>query len=217
MNTQTAPVQASAPGEDELLKGTDGVYRWVHELNLYTNPAVLFVIWKIFLLIGAGEWVLSNLLNMNARDYWWEGFKSNAAFHLQFMLAFLALCTLGYYIYALIMGGKYCVLFEMDEQGVRHTQLPRQVKKAEALGALTVLAGLAGGSLATVGIGLNSASRSSMYSEFSRVKSIRASRWMKLIKVNEPFNKNQVYIGGTDYDFVRRYIIERCPQAKLRG
>ena len=27
---------------------SDGVYRWAYELNLYKNPTILFLIWKIF-------------------------------------------------------------------------------------------------------------------------------------------------------------------------
>ena len=43
------------------------------------------------------------------------------------------LTILGYIVYVLMVGGKYIVLFEMDEEGVTHTQQPKQFTKAKAL------------------------------------------------------------------------------------
>ena len=45
-----------------IVRGEDGVYRWVYELNLYTNPIILFLIWKIFGYICLGMWLLMLLL-----------------------------------------------------------------------------------------------------------------------------------------------------------
>ena len=126
------------------------------------------------------------------------------------------LSILGYGLYAFIMGGKYCALFEMDGKGVEHKQMKAQVKKAQLIGVLTALAGLAGGRVGTVGQGMMVAGSSGgMYTAFEHVKSIKADKKRSLIKVNETLFKNQVYADGEDFDFALDYIVTHCPQAKV--
>ena len=43
-------------------------------------------------------------------------------------LVFLGIVVLSYIILAALYGWKYVVLFEMDETGITHIQLPKQVK-----------------------------------------------------------------------------------------
>ena len=189
--------------------GEDGVYRWVYELNLYTNPTIIFLIWKIFGFICLGMWLLMVLLDMGEKDFWWDGFLDLTQGCLFFTLGFFALCLIGYLVYAVIMGGKYCVLFEMDEKGVNHIQMAPQVKKAEIIGLLTMLVGAAAGKPGVVGTGLLAAARTSLYSSFDSVKSVEAFPSRNLIKVNEFLSKNQVYAEKEDYDFVLGYIREQ--------
>ena len=40
----------------------DGFYRWAYELNLYKNPTIIFLIWKIFGFILLGLWLFMVLL-----------------------------------------------------------------------------------------------------------------------------------------------------------
>jgi len=39
--------------------------------------------------------------------------------------------------------------------------------------------------------------------------------WRNLIKVSEPFSKNQVYCRKEDFDFVLGFIRDHCP--KMQG
>ena len=39
---------------------------------------------------------------------------------------FLVLSVLGYLLYAAIMGGKYCMIYSMDDAGILQEQQPRQ-------------------------------------------------------------------------------------------
>ena len=185
--------------------GEDGVYRWVYELNLYTNPTIIFLIWKIFGYICLGMWLLMLLLAAAEGDFREEFFDITQNC-LLFALGFMMLCLVGYLVYAMIMGGKYCVLFEMNEHGVNHIQMKPQVKKAEAIGLLTVLVGLAAGRPGVVGTGLLAGARTSMYSSFDAVKSVEAFPGRNLIKVNELLFKNQVYAEKEDFDFVLGFI-----------
>jgi hypothetical protein len=195
----------------------DGKYRWAYELSLYKNPHILFLVWKIFGWILFGIWVFMLILQVS------DGIlsaKEIVIFSLKFLggigaLVFV-LSILGYGLYAFIMGGKYCALFEMDGKGVEHKQMKAQVKKAQLIGVLTALAGLAGGRVGTVGQGMMVAGSSGgMYTAFEHVKSIKADKKRSLIKVNETLFKNQVYADGEDFDLALDYIVKRCPNAKV--
>ena len=105
------------------------------------------------------------------------------------------------------MGGKYIVDFEMDKNGVLHKQASTQAKKAKKLGFFTALVGAASGKPSTMGAGL-AATRTEMYSDFKKVKNIKAYPRRNLIKLNAPFNKNQVYARDEDFEFVLGFITE---------
>ena len=92
------------------------------------------------------------------------------------------------------------------ENGILHKQLPRQVKKAQAIGIVTALMGAASGNLTTIGVGLNASANTEMYSEFAKVRSVKPYPRRNLIKVNQTFGKNQVYADNADFSFVLDYI-----------
>ena len=185
--------------------GDDGVYRWVYEMNLYRNPTILFLTWKIFAYTCLGFWLLVMFFTYDD-DFWWDGFLRSAELVLIITVIFMVLGLIGYLVYALIVGGKYCAMFEMDENGVNHIQMPPQVKKAELIGLLTTLVGIAAGRPGVVGTGLLAAARTSMYSSFGAVKSVEPFPGRNLIKVNELLFKNQVYVEKEDFDFVLGFI-----------
>ncbi|SFT33742.1 hypothetical protein SAMN02910356_00080 [Selenomonas sp. GACV-9] len=190
-------------------RGKDGVYRWVYELNLYTNPTIFLLVSKIFLGIAVAINIFILLLDVIENGFRLELLEDLAFGFACFVVGMLLLTAVGYLVYAFIMGGKYCVLFEMDEQGVKHTQLPHQIKKAQAIGILALLAGASAGNLTTMGSGLLAASRSSTYSRFRDVKSIEVLRSRNVIKLNEPMNYNQVYAADEDFAFVLDFIQAR--------
>ena len=198
-----------------IVRGRDGVYRWSYELNLYKNPTILILVMKIFGFILFGIWLFVTMLSLFENRFVTDDILEFTGIFITFSLGFSLFVAFGYFVYAMIMGGKYCVLFEMDENGVNHIQMPRQVKKAEMIGALAALAGGAAGSYTAMGAGILAASRSSMYSAFSKVKSVEVYPDRELIKVNELLGKNQVYAAKEDFDFVRDYIVSKCVNAKI--
>ena len=48
---------ANYNASDAVTLYPDGKYRWVYEMNLYTNPTILFLVLKIFFWICFGLWV----------------------------------------------------------------------------------------------------------------------------------------------------------------
>lgn len=192
----------------------DGKYRWVYEMSLFRNPTIFFLVWKIFFFITLGIFgfiIIVDLINENLDS---EMLTETLRFFVYFTIGMTVVVGISYLIYAAIMGGKYVVLFEMDEKGINHIQHPKQVKKAEVISDITILAGLASGRLSTVAAGMNT--RTEMQSDFETVRKVRSYPRRNLIKVDGLIEHNQVYAEKEDYEFVRNFIISRCNNAKVR-
>jgi hypothetical protein len=191
----------------------DGKYRWLYELDMWRNPTVFITVARV-LGISAGAVGLFVAL-LAAGDGLMTVLKILGGFATGYACIML-LVAIAYAVVGLAYGGKYCVLFELDEKGVKHIQLEKQYDQAKALGLLTMLAGAAAGNLTAAGIGLTSASRQSMVSRFTKVKRIKAIRRRNVIYVSEPLLKNQVYVSAPEYDFVLNYITQRCGKARIK-
>ena len=185
----------------------DGLYRWVYELNMLKNTAILGTLFKIFGGIALAIWLLMNISDG------FSSFLETTKVMLIIVAGMAVLIGLSYLIVAAMNGGKYCVLFEMNEAGLRHIQLPKQFKKAQVAGWIAMVAGVIAGNPVTTGAGILAASRNSLYSDFSKVRSIKASPARNLIKVNAPLSKNQVYVDDANFQFVLDYIRAHCPKA----
>lgn len=203
---------------EELMRGVllcaDGKYRWIYPFNMWKNPTILFLIYKIFFWIFVGIWAFMTILNICDNGWKWDKIWDNTWPILILMGVFSVIILLGYAIVAAMYGGKYTILFTMDEYGVNHEQIPEQAKKAQKLGAITAVAGVATGKPAMIGLGINSAARTSMYSNFASVRSVKRGRWGNVIKIREILSNNQVYVRDEDFDFVYNYIKEHCPRVK---
>ena len=138
----------------------DGKYRWYYEFPMMKNPTLLYTVWKVLALAFFIVWLLIFLISLgDAVSY---GFGSVLKFTGAFLLLFLFFMGLGliaYIFLAAVYGWKYIVLFEMDEKEIAHIQMPKQVELAQALGWLTVMAGIAAGRPSVIGTGLISSSK----------------------------------------------------------
>ncbi len=192
----------------------DGKYRWVYEVNMLTNYSILFDVWKV-LGISMGILVLLFVVIAVFDGDWDVDMLIGMASTLGIVaLVMLVLGLIGYFVYAAISGWKYAVLFIMDEKEVVHQQMPNTVKKGQLIGALTILAGLASGRPGVVGTGVLAQSRLSMSSTLAHVERLISCRKMNLIKVNERFEKNRVYVNTEDFDFVYDYLLTHCTHLK---
>ena len=192
----------------------DGKYRWVYEVNMLTNYSILFDVWKV-LGISMGILVLLFVVIAVFDGDWDVDMLIGMASTLGVVaLVMLVLGLIGYFVYAAISGWKYAVLFIMDEKEVVHQQMPNTVKKGQLIGALTILAGLASGRPGAVGTGVLAQSRLSMTSTLAHVERLISCRKINLIKVNERFEKNRVYVNTEDFDFVYDFLLTHCTHLK---
>jgi len=193
---------------DEIALCNDGKYRWVYEKSLYRDLSILILLFKIFGAIVGILWLIYIVIFLfeSGTDELW----GITVFNIEMLLLIYALVIIGYFLYAAIMGGKYCVVFTMDEKGVKHAQHKAQVKKATLLSEITMLAGAMAGKPGVVGAGM-AAARTEMYTKFSQVKTIRIDRARNTIHLSG----NEVYARDEDFDFVLGYIERHCPKATM--
>lgn len=192
----------------------NGVYRWSYDLYLYRDYSIYFLIWKIFFFIMTGGFLIIFIADaLNGSDFFFERCVEDLKFYGYFLLGMTVITLLGYLLYAALMRGKYCVEFEMDEKGILHKQIEEQAKKAKKLSNLTAAVGAASGRLSAAGAGL-AAARTEMYSDFSKVKKVKAYPARGLIKVNGVLQRNRIYVEKADFPFVLSYIQTHCTEIK---
>jgi len=187
----------------------DGKYRWRYDLNLFKNPRIFFLVWKVLFIAIVIVFAFVIIIDIKNWGITQERLIYNLKFFAYFIIGMTLVSALGYVIYALKMGGKYCVIFEMDEDGINHRQIDSQAEIAKKIAKTTVIAGALTGNPTTIGIGINSA-RTEMYTEFKRVSKIKAYKNKELIKLTEKLSHNQVYVFKEDFDFVESFITSHC-------
>lgn len=207
----------SAPGDEEapLFEGgrkvtpnitlcTDGVYRWIFKVDLFREPTVFLILWKIFFWIIFAITLMLTLVDGCDGRLDGERFMWNLEFGGIFLLGMSVLTAVGYLIWAAIMKGKNVVLFEMDEKGIWYKQVAQQARKAKAIGLLAIATGGRHG----IGAGM-AAMQTDWYTEFAKVKKITPMPRRDLIKVRQTLKRNLIYAEPEDYDFVLAYIRAR--------
>ena len=192
----------------------DGKYRWVYELDMYKNSAIFKECYRVFFIICGIVTVLAFFMNLGSG--FGEAITGALTIGAIVTAIFMVLGLIAYLILSFMYNGKYCVLFELDAKGLMHAQQEKHVKKAQLVGAVTVLAGAARGNVGTIGTGIL-ATRTKMYSDFTAVKVIEVVPKHNLIRLNAALDRNQVYAEKEDRAFVLQYIALQCPQAKLKG
>lgn len=204
---EKAPTRKQSPN---IKRDADGTLCWVYEYSFWKNPTILLTAWKVFLLACLLPAMIIFFSSLG--DGLGEAAQTALMVYGIVAAVLTGLLILSYPLVALLYGGKYCVLFRMNDTGVDHIQLQKQYKKAQAIGFLAMLAGLAGGNPTVAGAGLLSATRQSMHTDFQKIKSVRIRRRRHTIHLNEALKRNQVYADAADFAFVKDYILSHCPE-----
>ena len=192
-------------------------FSWKYDVNLFKDPTILVLIYKVLFLSCIICFFLLSCIAMC--DDGIDGLSDiipDAKTLLIITLIVIGVGFVGYFLYAIIMGGKYSIMFTMDQKHIVHEQIPKQAKKSKKISFLLVLAGLLAKRPTSVGTGMITAEHTKTISNFEDVILVKAVRRFNMIKVNEKFTKNRVYVNSDDYDFVLDFIIKHCPNAQIR-
>ena len=191
----------------------DGKYRWSYEVNLWRNPSILFDLLKVFGVIMLGMWLLvAVIVPLFDGHLRWHRVMDTSATFIWVLIAVLVLCLIGYVISGIVSGGRYAAYFVMDEETITHQQMAKEVKRTQVIAAINMMVDDDNGSAA-----LLAAAHSPFITPYRRVRKIKTHRRRHLIKVDELLTKNRIYVEDPeDYEFVLRYISERCPKARKR-
>ena len=216
MKEQTEKVQGQMVTKN-IRRCPDGVYRWTYEYHMLRNPTILFTVWKVLGISFGAVFLFTLVIDLvqgvvtSIADLW----NASKVFVILAGIFFF-ISLIAYLILAAACGWKYQVLFEMTDDSVKHIQMPKQVRQAEVLAFLTALAGAAAHQPGVTGAGLLASAKSISVSEFRNVETVKVRRKRNTIHVNQLFDKNQVYAEDADFEFVERFITERCTKAKIK-
>jgi hypothetical protein len=194
-----------------------GKYRWTYEVSLLKDWSILVLVYKVLFISCFITFFFVACMGVCS-----EGLEAFSQFTpsplvlLCIIAGVLVLGLLSYLIYAAIMGGKYCVEFTMDDKEIVHNQVARQTKRVKKIAAATMLVGVLARRPGVVGSGMMASAHTQTVSRFASVRKVKALRRHNLIKVNERFIKNRIYVEDADYDFVLDFIISHCPHADIR-
>ena len=207
---QQPSIQQASPG---VVIGGDGILRWVYEMNMWKNPTLVITIWKVLLLAALVPALLVFFLNLE------DGIGSTLLAFVQIMGMVVGIVTglllLAYPFVAILNGGIYSVIFEMDDKSVKHIQMQKQFQKNQVLAMVVSLAGVMTGNVQTTVAGMLAGSKQSSLSSFEKVKTITVNEKRHVIYVKEKLTHNQVYADSADFAFVSNTIISRCKKAKV--
>lgn len=119
-------------------------------------------------------------------------------------------------IMAKARGGWYVVEHMMDENRVVYLSTPEEQRKMHGWTLASFILAIAGDNMtvATNSVALAGAER--FDSEYTDVREIQAVKHRDLIKVNNILQRNTIYAAPHQYDFVYKYIVSHCPDAKVR-
>lgn len=209
---EVAHQQATRLVSPGVTLGEDGVMRWVYELNMWKNPTLIITIWKLLLLTALVPALLVGVLRLVDGDGLSAALGTFAQVGGLVAVVVTALMLMAYPLVALINGGKYCVIFEMDDVGIRHIHMQRQFRRNQVLALLTVLAGAVSGNAQTVGAGMLAGSKRSLYTAFRDVREVKAIERRHVIHLRSKLVRNQVYAEPADFAWVLDAIESRCKQ-----
>ena len=201
-----------AASAQSMFKDAGEKYHWVYELPMTKTFLMLFEVWRVLGLAACVLIILMSVIDLISGDGW-DGMLGSLGVGVLVLAILIVLSVPAYYLVTKANNGKYTVLFDMDKDGIDHTQI--KTEKARALEVLTMLAGNAAGSHTAVGSGMISAAGGSLYSRFSNVRKIIAERGKDHIILKGRLTRNHVYALPEDFDFVYNYIVEHCSNAKI--
>jgi len=187
-----------------------GEYRWTHDVNLWTDTLIPLTVLKILVASALAPALLILLISV---------FEGNASEGLRaFTIVFgvtagilLALFIVAYPVFLLVKGGRYAVLFALDDKGINHVEMPATTRRSDLLNWVGIIAGAAAGNPTVTGANLLALSRKQLYSAFKNVRKVVVYERRNVLKlICSDMTRNLVYTQPSDFDLVKTLVLDRC-------
>lgn len=190
----------------------DGKYRWTYEVNLYKNMSMFYDLMGVMGFSYAIVFIVMLIVQL-CEGMDWDS-QINAFWGFLLVCGIITVvCLMGYLIWAYISGGRYAALFEMDEESVTHMQMAKTVERGKLIGAICMMIAVATDDTTLGANTILASSVNAWKSEYKAVRKVTPKRRRHLIKMNELFSKNRIYVENMeDYEFVLDFIRHHCPK-----
>ena len=205
------PLTAEAAEEEKpreigvVYQKKDGSYEWTYCMDLKKDPLMFEI---VFLTLGISfALILGVMLGAGGFDAEILGI---------ILLCFAVIVLIGLFSLWLVgkmYGGKYYMVFQMDEEGITMSQISEQAAKTRLISDLSVLTGALTHSPGLISSGIAGRSSTSAHSDFKNVSSVSANRRRNKITLRSLLFFNLIYVADPYYDFVLNYIRSRCKNA----
>ena len=203
--------EAEKLGLNAIFEEEDGTYDWIYCMNMMKDRSMFSFYFKV-----VGLCFLPIVLMML-----WMAASSNLSMFtfLITMLSFggvLLVVVFAIWLVNTMYGGKYMLIYQMNNEGITFSQTADQAAMTRAVAAASAAVSAAGGNTGGVISGTGMTLRANAYhSKFEKVRSVIGKRADNLIWVNTFLQYQQVYVPKSAYNFVWNYITERCVNAKI--
>ncbi len=187
-------------------------YRWLHDVSLWRETMLPIMLFKIILLAALFP-ALVLLIIETLDGSFVQGLRASTQVYTIVAGILLGLFIIAYPLYILVSGGRYSILFEMDDKGIDHVQMPaRGVDRTDLLARAGFVAGLASGNLSAAGASVLALSRKRMHTSFSNVRKIIIYERKQVIKlISRDMTRNLIYSEVKDFALIKDLMLERCP------
>lgn len=199
---------ALPPGIERL---EDGTLCWIYAQSLWSNPTILYTVLKVMMISTLIVMLLLVGLSIMEGDF---DLGETLIIGGGLAAGVTVLSLIGYAVFAAVSGGKYNMLFFMNDTIIVHMAMPKEKTRGDRISSAAVIVGALVGNPTLTGVGLANYGRNTMESKFANVKSIVQDRSHDLIKVRDGFEFNQIYASPAQYDFVLSHIVSHCPNVR---
>ncbi len=185
-------------------------YRWVYDVNLWKDTILPVMFIRILLLAAlAPALVLFAVTALEGEPG--KGLLLFIQVYGMTACGLIALFIVVYPVFIVIKGGRYSILFEMDDHGIRHIEMPRTARRSEVMSWAGFAAGVLAKNPTLMGSSLLAGSKSQSYSAFQNVRKIIHHKRKGVMRlICRDMTRNLIYLHPADAEFVGKFITEHC-------
>ena len=202
--------EAEQLGLNAIFEEEDGTYDWIYCMNMMKDRSMFSFYFKVVGLCFLPIVIMMIWMAASSR-------LSMSTFLIT-MLSFggvLLVVVFAIWLVNTMYGGKYMLIYQMNNEGITFSQTTDQAAMTRAVAAASAAVSAAGGNTGGVISGTGMTLRANAYhSKFEKVRSVKGKRADNLIWVKEGITTYTMYAPLEDAAFVKEYVRVRIGSEK---